>query len=226
MAGMALKFVYNSPAAVLGDALLVADLHLGIEYDLQRKGYAIALQYRNEAEKINALLKETKAKQIIFLGDVKHDVYGLLDKEERMLNAFFRLLKTRKITVCKGNHDSAIENCRGINVEPAEGFVFEKTLLIHGHALPKKAKYGSMCLGHEHPLVEIKEGPHSWKEKAWIIGRNEKTRFVVFPHFGSLIGGRPFNHGSHLSPALTQRECDNADAYMLSGMKLGRIDRI
>ncbi len=226
---MDLKFIYGEPAALLGDALLLADLHLGIEYELQQKGYNLPLQYGKAAEHANVLLKQTRAKQIIFLGDVKHNVYGLEDNEERMLNAFFGLLKTKKITVCKGNHDSYIENVKGITVAPAGGLLLKKTLLFHGHALPDEAlleKADRMCCGHEHPLARIREGKHTWTEKTWIIGRQGGKKFVVFPHFGDLVGGREFGPSKHLVRALDEKSCHNASAYLLSGLKLGKVGKL
>ncbi|MDP2717616.1 MAG: metallophosphoesterase [Candidatus Micrarchaeota archaeon] len=223
---MSLRFVYDQPAALLADALLLSDLHLGIEYELQQKGYHIPLQYKSVAADVNALLKETRARQIVFLGDVKHDVYGMRDPEERMLANFFRLLKTRRITVCKGNHDSKIEDLKGIMVAPPEGMLLEKTLLFHGHALPSEAlleKADAFCCGHEHPLAQIKEGKHIWTQKAWILGRQNGKRFTVFPHFGRLIGGRVFDAQKHLVRFLSANACRKADVRLLSGVRLGRV---
>ncbi|MBI5226535.1 metallophosphoesterase [Candidatus Micrarchaeota archaeon] len=226
---MELKFIYNTPAAILGDALLLADLHLGIEYDLQQNGYNIPLQFKAVADKVNSLLKQTKARQIIFLGDVKHDVYGMKDPEERMLNSFFARLKTKRITVCKGNHDSAIEGVKGITVAPAEGMLFEQTLLFHGHATPDPAfleDATTIACGHEHPLAQIKEGKHMWTEKAWILGQQDKQKFVIFPHFGDLVGGRPFDPKKHLVRFLEEKACKQASVHLLSGLKLGKAGRL
>jgi len=228
---MELKFVYNEPAAVLADALVIGDVHLGIEYELQRKGYNIHLQYKKVAEHVNRLLKQTGSKTVIFLGDLKHDVYGMKDQEERMLNAFFRLLKARRIIVCKGNHDSYIEHCKGIEVAPPEGILYDdtKTLLLHGHALPeakllKAAK--TICFGHEHALAKMEEGKHAWSEKIWIVGSQAGKKFVVFPHFGDLVGGRAFDPNDHLVRFLKKDSCRKADAYLLSGIKLGKVARL
>lgn len=226
---MTLQFLYNEAAAKLHDALLLSDLHLGIEYELQHKGYAVPLQYKAVAAHVNDLLKQTKARQIIFLGDVKHDVYGLKDKEHRMLNAFFRLLKTKRVTVCKGNHDSDIESVAGITVAPPEGFLLEETLLFHGHAQPDEKllkKADAICCGHEHPLAQIREGRHTWTEKAWIVGLQHRKRFNVFPHFGPLVGGRGFNPENHLVRFLSNAACRNASAYLLSGVRLGRVKNL
>lgn len=223
---MTLEFLYNQAAAKLHDALVLSDLHLGIEYELERKGYRVPLQYKAVAQHINALIKQTKARQVIFLGDVKHDVFGLKDQEHRMLNAFFRLLKTKRITVCKGNHDSQIEEVKGITVAPPEGMMLEDTLLFHGHAQPDAdllKKAGAMCCGHEHPLAQIREGRHVWTEKAWIAGFQRKKRFTVFPHFGPLVGGRAFDPEKHLVRFLTKTACRNASAYLLRGVRLGTV---
>ena len=229
--GMELKFVYNEPVAGLADALVIGDVHLGIEYELQRKGYNLALQYRKVAEKINALLKQTKATTIIFLGDLKHDVYGMKGQEERMLNAFFRLLKAKRIIVCKGNHDSHIEDCKGIEVAAPEGLLYEdtETLLLHGHALPdatllKAAK--TICFGHEHALAQIEDGKHASSQKIWIVGVQNKKKFIIFPHFGDLVGGREFDAGKPLNRFLTKAALKKADAYLLSGLKLGKLGKL
>lgn len=224
-----LKFVHDEAAAVLGDALIVGDVHLGIEYQLQRKGYNLQLQYRKIAEKINALLRQTKAKAVIFLGDLKHDVHGMKDQEERMLNAFFALLKAKRIIVCKGNHDSDIENCLGILVAPPEGMLYRSALLLHGHAMPDKKLLKTaktICFGHEHALARIGEGRHASTQKVWIVGRQAGKKFVIFPHFSDLVGGREFDPDNHLVPFLTNAACRSADVYLLSGLKLGRINKL
>jgi uncharacterized protein len=223
---MNLKFVYNQPAAILGDSLILSDLHLGIEYELQKKGYHIPLQYKTVAAEVKALMQQTKKRKIIFLGDVKHDVYGMKDPEERMLTNFFRLLNTKHITVCKGNHDAQIESLTGITVAPPEGTILEETLLFHGHAKPDKAllkKVDTICCGHEHPLAKIKEGNHVWTEKAWVLGKQSKKRFIVFPHFGKLVGGRVFDADRHLVRFLTPAACRTADLRLLSGVQLGKV---
>ncbi|MBI4361287.1 metallophosphoesterase [Candidatus Micrarchaeota archaeon] len=226
---MTLQFLYNEAAAKLHDALLLSDLHLGIEYDLQEKGYHVPLQFKAVAAHVNAIIKQSRARQVIFLGDVKHDVFGLKDKEHRMLNAFFRRLKTKRITVCKGNHDSEIEAVKGITVAAPEGFLFEDTLLFHGHAQPDPElvkKADAICCGHEHPLAQIREGRHTWTEKAWILGLQGKKRFTVFPHFGPLVGGRVFDPEKHLVRFLSNASCRNASAHLLSGVRLGKVRNV
>ena len=49
-----MKFIHGKPAAAIGKTLLIADLHLGFEYELRQKGVLVELQYRAVAKAINA----------------------------------------------------------------------------------------------------------------------------------------------------------------------------
>ena len=223
-----MKFIHGKPAAAIGKTLLIADLHLGFEYELRQKGVLVELQYRAVAKEINALLKQTRCTELVVIGDAKHDVYGFEDKEQRMMRAFFSLVKV-KATVVKGNHDSQLEKLEGIRVTKPEGILMRDVLLLHGHALPKEEdlkKAKTILMAHEHPLIELGEKKYKWSDKAWIIGRHSGKRFVIFPHFGRLISGRPFNKGGHLTPLLSQEECDDAEAIMLNGARLGKVGNL
>ncbi|MBI4399902.1 hypothetical protein HY570_04085, partial [Candidatus Micrarchaeota archaeon] len=69
-----LKFIYNKPALLYKDCLIVADVHLGVEQELIEKGirvHSITNKIKNE---LISILEETKAKKLIFAGDLKHNI--------------------------------------------------------------------------------------------------------------------------------------------------------
>jgi len=240
-----LKFVVGEPAAVVGENLVISDAHVGVELELQAKGIEVS-NYALEAQRLNALLKQTKAKRIIVLGDFKHDVYGFGNKEMWVLRKFLRLVECKNITVIKGNHDSQLESFNEITLVEARGLLLEaegkKYGLFHGHALPSREvleKADVFLLGNTHPLVEISEGGRgggrfAYSTRVWLVGKtkaNEKLglkkgrKWVLFPAFGSMAGGVAINKTRNLGPFLKKENADlpNAELFLLSGTKVGRM---
>ena len=213
-----MKFLAGQAAAQLGNTLLIADLHLAMEFELRQKGVQLGLQHRKLVSVLNGLLKETGARELLILGDAKHDVYGMWERERRLFLEFLTRLECEQLTVVKGNHDSHLQTLpeefqgKKFKLEPVEGVMREhggkKYGLFHGHAWPSREileKADVFLLGHPHPLVEFRDklgGVH--RERAWVVGRtlaNEKfgvrkgQQFVIFPAFNPLVGGQAINAG-------------------------------
>lgn len=237
-----MKFVAGAPAAVIGKTLLVADLHLGIEFELRKKGVSIGLQYERVAKQLNALLKKTKASELVVLGDAKHDVFGLEQKEKRMMASFHGLLDCESVTVIKGNHDSQLNELKGFNVKPASGvrldFKGVSFGLCHGHAWPKREllECDWLLTAHQHPCLQFKDLGY-WTVACWLVG-NMKTnkkhgtrkeqKIVVFPAFNALSGGVAANKEELLGPLFKNRlvNLKELKAFSLEGMFLGKIRQL
>jgi len=206
------KFVSNHAAAVLGKVLVVADLHLGIEFDLRSKGVRMPLQWKATAAELSGLLKQTRCSELLILGDAKHDIYGMELREKEMMRSFFRSVLDfgcKKITVVKGNHDGQLQELKEegfIELVGPSGGVFSvggrKYGACHGHAWPSEevAQARVLLLAHSHPLIEFRDSlGFRWFERAWILGslRRRESRgcqkAVVFPAFNTLSGGLAFN---------------------------------
>lgn len=244
-----MKFVSNHPVAVIGKTLLCADLHLGIEFELERSGVHVGLQWPKAAQTLEKLLRQTKCNHLLIIGDAKHDIRGFEEREKRMMRDFFRHLLAngaKKITVCKGNHDGQLQELAAeglIEMVGPAGFVLksgkESYGVFHGHAWPAEElrECDWLLMGHNHPLVELSEPMgFRWSEPAWIIGStkpNKPANFpaqkaVVFPAFNPLSGGLAFNRFSCaqlLGPIFENNLFDlqNAEARLLSGISLGKI---
>lgn len=243
-----MKFISGAPAAVVGRALVVADLHLGIEFELYRKGVHLEVQWPKAAVRLQQLMQESECSELIILGDAKHDIYGLEEREKQMMRAFFsKLLETtaNKITVCKGNHDGQLQELAAeglITLYGAEGFARKQGStsygFFHGHAWPSE-KVGNaevLLMGHNHPLIELTDKlGFRWSEQTWIIGKStakkeakKQKKAIVFPAFNPLSGGLAFNtHACKeiLGPLFENElfDLENAEARLLSGVPLGKI---
>jgi putative SbcD/Mre11-related phosphoesterase len=211
-----MRFLAGHPAAQLGDALVIADLHLGIEFELRKRGVRAEPQPRRLADLVNALIQEADARELLILGDAKHDVHGLWERERRAFLEFLAHLDADRLTVVKGNHDGHLQSLPGkfqgkeFSLEPPDGILREeggkRYLLFHGHAWPSKellARADVLLMGHSHPLVEFRDRLGAvHRERAWILGESKGhaesgvragTRYVILPAFNPLSGGYAFN---------------------------------
>ena len=91
-------------------SFIAADLHIGIEYELDQHGITIPSQTEKILKKITKHLKKVKPDQIILLGDVKHKIPYTTRQEERELPEFITELAAHaEIYILPGNHDIKIE---------------------------------------------------------------------------------------------------------------------
>ncbi len=238
-----MKFIANTPAAVVGNAVVAADVHLGLEYELQEHGLRLFPKPRKVAEEFNKLLKKFGAGELIILGDLKHDCRGFEEREKRMMKEFLAHLKAERVIVCKGNHDSQLEEISGIELVPAGGFVYESEGRTygchHGHAWPAKELFDadSLLMGNNHPAIAFVDGlGHRREEKAWVKGELKASKkfgtrrqdAIVFPAYSKLSGGIAFNthrESGLLGPLFNNGlfDLEAAEAFLLSGVRLGRI---
>src|SRR5665811_943327 len=64
--------VFNEPALTLGNTLVLADLHIGIEQELSLSGIHIPSQIDRRIERVFRFLSKVKARRVVLLGDIKH----------------------------------------------------------------------------------------------------------------------------------------------------------
>jgi len=69
--------IINEPALIVSNstrALVIADIHLGMEWDLYRSGFSIPSQMDQRLVRIRGYAEQSDPDRIILLGDVKHNV--------------------------------------------------------------------------------------------------------------------------------------------------------
>ncbi|MDD1663222.1 MAG: metallophosphoesterase, partial [Methanomicrobiales archaeon] len=106
---MALHFLPDGPALVIEDTarvLVIADLHIGIESDLDVHGVHVPSQTRGRLDRLLACIDEGKPDLVILLGDVKHSVPLTTRQEYGEIPTLLQEIRSRvPLKVVPGNHD-------------------------------------------------------------------------------------------------------------------------
>ncbi|WEL21106.1 metallophosphoesterase [Halorhabdus sp. BNX81] len=251
---MAVEPVPGAPAAIVevpdGRALVVADVHAGIEAGLRREGVELASGADQRRENVLSLVAETDPDRLVVLGDLGHAI-GTPQRDEREeIDRLVSAVTDRiPLTLVKGNHDGEIESLladrEGVAITDGSGVRLGSIGFAHGHTWPAPDVLAAetVCIGHEHPVVRLEdEVGGRRKERVWLRGaidpvpfreHDDDTRLqvdgelVVFPAFNDLSGGTWINVAgqSFLSPFLPEGLADGT-AYLLDGTRLGPYDQI
>ena len=218
---MKLKFIKNERAVLIKNFLVIADLHIGYEKVLEDRGYKIPSQVNNFIKRIKKLKKKTKAKNLIILGDIKHNIPIDIEEKYEVPNFFREIVKIfDEIIVIKGNHDGNLESLvHESNVKIITEFIFKDISFIHGHRWPSEKAMQSklIVMAHVHPIFKIKDKLkiiHNYP--SWIIGslnkkklekykKIESEKVLVVPCFNPLFSGYEHFAGP-LSKALKKEE--------------------
>lgn len=220
----------------MDEYLIIADLHLGLEFELSEKGIKIPSQARAMERKISTLLNNSDAKKLVILGDLKHNIPRISWQEYSEIPALIRSIsKLAEVIIIKGNHDGNLERLLP-NTEILKDLKIERSLLTHGHLkVGKELDYNYIIMGHNHPCIEFQdEFGRRIRESAWIKATfNEKVhdfyhirrmpKLIIMPAFNDLIYGTPFNKGEQLLGPFFRRslvDLENAEAYLLDGTML------
>lgn len=141
--------------------LIVADLHFGIESELNSKGIHIPSQAVERKTRLLDLIKKTEPEHLILLGDVKHRIPGTSRQEFSELPFLFEEIRKHvPITVCLGNHDPGLEQfLYPHEIAPNTGIMIDKISYMHGHTRPSPDLCGTLIIcGHHHPTIGLYDG--------------------------------------------------------------------
>ena len=237
--------VHGSPALFLKEesALIMSDLHYGVEAEMLRSGVWVPNRSTSRTEKILKLIKENKAKKLILLGDVKHQVPHNSKQQRTDLEQFFMAVtRIVDVEIVPGNHDGGLADIAPDNVKFHEsvGCTIGNIGLSHGHAWPSQEVMNSeiLVMGHEHPAFSFRDRVdklHS--EPCWLRApmieheRYEKVPdlLIVMPAFGELAG-RTMNREplKGLGPILRNCLADLSKARVetLEGLEFGELGNL
>ncbi len=166
-------------------ALVIADLHLGIEAEFRQKGINIGSQTEKVLEHAVKCVKAAEPDVIILLGDVKHTVPQILYTDRKEVPFFLaRLAEYAPVYVVKGNHDGYIDRLllevtepdwnpeHEIYVKTTKGFLFDHVGYTHGHSWPSPEVFTApyILIGHNHPRIRLisSSSRHSSMKPVWI----------------------------------------------------------
>jgi putative SbcD/Mre11-related phosphoesterase len=246
-----MKFVKNYPAVFLEElkVLVIADLHIGFEYALFKSGVKIPRQTEKMKKTIKDIIKKTKSKRLVVLGDIKHEVPGTSFQERREVPSFFAdLLGMVKVDIAPGNHDSNITELlpEEVSVHGTEGFRIGDYYFSHGHTWPSEKLMESkmLMIGHLHPTVEFKDsfgysilkpiflkGSLDKEKLKNRYGRDKEIEILALPVFNDLFTGTPIKakfENNLLGPVFRNKfiDLDNSEAYLIDGTFVGKIKDI
>jgi len=229
----------NKPIAFVKELSLLAitDLHLGIEFELRKKGINVSLQSEKFLKILEEARQETNAKRIVVIGDIKHKVPAASAKEIEYVRDFFKNLSKifEEIFICKGNHDDMLEEIlQDYKVYGARGFKIKDYGFFHGHAWPFSKLWNckTWIIGHLQAAIEIRKGNFKKIEKVIMkarpkIEKGKLQEIIILPAFSNLAGSLLLNKELP-SDFLFERIVDvnNSEVYLLDGRNLGRLENL
>lgn len=246
----------DTPALVARNeetALIIADVHLGIEYDLYYSGINIPSQIVKRIDRILAFIEEVRPDRIILLGDIKHNVPRTSLQEAGEVPAFLNeLANYALVDILPGNHDGGIEHLipknPDIRIHDARGAVIDGIAYFHGHTWPDPAllKHKQWVISHNHPTIKLTDiVGHTITRQAWIKARLDREpveknykqeeftwsdpELIIVPSFNELCGGIAFNESFHddlLGPLFNSKavKLEASEVYLLDGTFMGTIE--
>jgi|Deesub1362B_J571_1020462.scaffolds.fasta_scaffold02590_3 hypothetical protein len=236
-----MKKIFGEAACIIGDALVVADLHMGVENELRSQGLRVPSQRVNMERRLLSLIEKTNVKRVVILGDLKHSIPKASWQEYAEVPQLVRAIEARaKVVVVKGNHDASIERLLP-ETEVVDSLVIGDVLLLHGHRRASRLDFSRIVVAHNHPAIEfVDELGARMREKVWLelalreealpkLGLSKSPRITVMPAFNELIEGVPFNlEMQGQGPLLREEFVDmsEARAYLLDGTELGRLKEL
>jgi hypothetical protein len=233
-------------------ALIIADLHLGIEKELSLTGINLPSQTSKLLQRVIAIEERFHSSDIFILGDLQHIIPIKEEREkEKILKeqywevyGFLKELREHaRLHLIPGNHDGGLDKTRAselIRILPSSGIRINELGLFHGHAWPSKKviESNTLIMAHSHPTIQLRDSQgYQLQENCWIkaqIGGLEKIKkysevkrhartLIIMPAFNPLCGGTAVNKRGVLGPMKNLIDLQNAEVFLLDGINLGRI---
>lgn len=221
--------------------LIIADLHIGIEIELQDSGIHVPSQTALMEQRLRKLLTTYAIHEIVLLGDVKHTIISSPRMERSDVRRFLDMLQSfGTIHIIPGNHDGNIRNFISpeIQVHPSDGFIIEHVGFVHGHRWPHEdiMQCDQIVIGHSHPTIMLTDRlGYKTFEPCWVRGKCVegilRKRYpqavhpsvMVMPAFNPLCGGNAINKEPLNGPFGSLIDMPNAEVYLLDGTLLGKL---
>jgi len=181
---------YRDRAVVLGETLVIADLHLGRE-----RLSNVELPVSSESalrERLGTLLDDHDVREVVIAGDLLESFDSLPPAVASSVADLRDCIEDRgcDLIVTPGNHDVLLDALWD-GPAPAEYPLADgETVVLHGHE-PPDTDAERYVIGHDHPAVEI-EG----RKRACYLrgaGAYRGAEVLVLPAFNELVAGVRIN---------------------------------
>ncbi len=238
---MLISVVKGYPALLVRHekALVVGDLHIGLDLKYRQSGIHFQKATERLAKKLIDAYKEANADSVILLGDVKESIAAPKFGEYRELRIFFDALNGINVRVTAGNHDGGLRKALdsiGYSTRVEKEILLGGAALMHGNRWPSpeamQCKY--IVVGHAHYALR----KNDQMRKIWLVsnvskqangiyrGYNKKIKLVVAPAFNDLITGSALSRTAKEYLPLTKNgifEFEDAEIYGLDGKSEGKV---
>ncbi len=199
-------------------AVVVADIHLGYESGLFDEPFYPRMQFRDVAERMERLIERYSPETVIIDGDLKHEFSSMPYGEFRDVGDFLDILEGRRVLLVRGNHDNFIVGyLKKRGVEVADEMELGRFFFVHGHRGAKIPENRLVIMGHEHPVVRIRDEVGG---RALFPCFFVTERLILLPAFSEISGGTDFlERRSFLSPILSSGriKTDGGRIFAISG---------
>ena len=167
-----------------GDALFVADVHLGKAASFRAGGVPLPRgSTQADLARLSSLLERTRATRLVVLGDFLHARAGRVPALDASFNAWRATQPAVDMVLVRGNHDD-----RAGDPPPEWGIeiVDEPHLLAPFIAchMPMTPPTGYALCGHVHPGVFLRGTADTERLPCFVLG----ARRAILPAFGSFTG--------------------------------------
>ena len=241
---MEIEFFESGPGVIIENerrTLYIADIHMGIESELQARGIHLRTRGKERILRILDLIKESEPDHLVILGDVKHRVPGTSWQEFRELPFLFSSLRqVTPFSVSPGNHDPGIEEfLKPAELLRKEGSVMDGIGVMHGHTKPDMDLMGRLILcGHHHPVVSLPDQVGiALKSPCYVLGevdtdlfqtqeedKQPTTRVLMVPSWNELTGyGIERTFRSPFSPLSRSMIIETAECLLPDGTYAGDL---
>ena len=181
------------------DAIVISDLHLGLEGLMAEAGtYMPKFQLDEIKEEFEVIMEKKEPERVIICGDIKHEFSkASYDEREEVQNLVeFLSENVSEIFLVKGNHDNYLiyPVKEYENVRLAEYFVLGDTCYVHGDKLIGEESASSaeyLVMGHKHPSLALEDEVGVKEKIACFLyeSMRDGRKLLVLPAFSPLASG-------------------------------------
>ncbi len=198
---------------VVGETLVIADLHLGIEGVLEEKGIAVpSLQIDSIISGIEGLVDDFSPEELVIAGDLKHEFSRNVPGEWKDVRKFIESISRKvRLRVVRGNHDNFLQSILSrYGVEFSERIKVGQFSVEHGH---RDSDAEKLIMGHEHPSIKLRHEGGIYTYRAFLHAKNSDREVWVLPHFSPILPGSNVLESDFLSPVMKSFSPDMIEVY-------------
>jgi putative SbcD/Mre11-related phosphoesterase len=197
---------YDDRALVLGETLVLSDLHVG-----RGTGGNLSMPVgsgTDMVERVRSLVERHQPNEVVLAGDLLHSFQMIPRTVEQVVSSITAAAREAgaRVVVTPGNHDTMLDSVWSGPTQ--REYRVGDTVICHGHEAPD-SEADRYIVGHDHPTITI-EGQ---RRPCYLVGEGvyRGADVVMVPAFNKLLRGVEVNGMraiDFMSPLVT-----DADAF-------------